>query len=548
MQNQPKAASAKGSLLIAVLVALPGVLAAALVLFGGFTWGLPDASHIQSYHPDEQNVTRSLRNMNPRELDFNPRFFGNPTFHTYQIGAAALAASTAGILPRETSEEYWVEHPEAVRRFYILGRGVSLVYALLSLVLIYRIAAGITGKRWAGIAAAVLFFSTPVFAVHSNYMTVNSSSVFWSLAAVIFAFRLRENPSWKNYLLSALFAGLAISTKLNNAFLPLAILTAHLQARGSKGLLRSLLSRKLITAAAVTVLAFFAASPYFLLSMTTVRESAHNKMNFTALFDFSKSPLLLMREFWDNFSGGLGEPLSILFIFAIIAAFFRGRKKLAPILSVAAPFFLLAVKSGYWAFPSRMLPLLALLTVILAVVISDLAKKSRRTAGWALVALALVATIPWNVAYWNLMRTEHVRAESSRWIVENIPEGKKIIVLDTPYFESPDVIYERALHPGLEYWGEYDIRSLGGDFNTLGQTSGDWLVISWRYDRKLRESIGIGIDEYTAGHGFGLEKSFERRFESFGREMRSWLPADMVQNYPVFIYKRKTKEAPEATP
>jgi hypothetical protein len=507
----------------------------------GFTWGLPNERHIQSYHPDEQNVTYSLRNMDPAGLDFDPRFFGNPTFHTYQVGAAALAASLAGVLPREMSEEYWLSHPRAVRRFYIIGRALSMAYALLSVWVIYLVAARLTGRRWSGVVAALILLSLPVTAVHSHYMTVNSSAVFWALLTVLFALKLRENPTRANYIFAGVFAGLAVSTKLNNAFLPLGILAAHLQGRRGS-VRRALASGRLWACAAVCIAAFFIGSPYYLLSYGTMSSDPHNRMNLAALLDFSSPLPVLLRDFWNHISGACGRVMAAVLLASLPLALARCRKRAAPILAVAVPFLLLAVKSGWWAFASRLMPLLALLVVLAAALLFE-GKTARRLrpSVAAAVICGLLLTIPWNLAYANLMRGEHTRSIASLWIKLNVPEGAPIIVLETPYFDDPDIIYENALHPGLTPWPSYEIVNLDGLFDELVSAEGDYLVVPQRFEGKLRDRGLGGITAYAESNGFALRARVSRTFGALGQELRDWVPADMVQDYPVFIFQRASE-------
>lgn len=527
-----------GLALLAAAVAF-SLAASFAVAVLGFGWGLPAETHIQSYHPDEQNITYSLRNMNPAEMDFNPRFFGNPTFYTYQVGALALATSYAGLLPREMSEEYWLAHPESVRRFYIVGRGLSLLYAMGSLVLVYVVAHRLTGDRIASAGAVVIFACLPAVAVHSHYMSVNASAVFWSLAALLFALRLRDKPSWTNYLWAGVLAGLAISTKLSNAFLPFAILAAHLQASPGKPLAARLFSGKLCAAAGICLAAFFAGSPYYLLSFGAMQSDPHNRMNFAAFLSMSDPVGQVLAHFWNHLAASCGQVFAVMFLLAGPAVLLLDRRRSAPIVAVALPFLAVALKSGWWAFPSRMLPLLALAAIFTA----GLVRKVRaggfaRFAVTAVMAGAFASAGVWNFAYFNLMRGEHVRAASSRWISQTIEPGSTIAVLETPYFDDPDIVYENALHPGRTAFARYDIENLHGDYDSLSQSRARWLVVPQRFEDKLAQGGREGIIPYAAAHGFELAGTFSRDFDAFGIRLRDWVPADMVQQYPVYVFRR----------
>jgi len=519
-------------------VAAAAAASAGLVAVGAFGWGLPDGTHVQSYHPDEQNTTYSLRNMRPKELDFNPRFFGNPTFYTYQVGALALAASSTGWVPREMSEDFWLAHPQAVRRFYILGRSLSFVYALLSVYFVYAVTRRVGGHRQAALLAAAAFAALPVTAVHSHYMTVNAASVFWCLVAAFFAVGIINRPSWKNYILAGVFGGLAISTKMNNLFVPLAVFAAHLAVPGGARWWRRLLVGKLWAAWGLAAAAFFAGSPYYLLAYDTVKNDPHNKMNMAALFGFSAPASVVLKDFWNHVTAACGWGLAILFLFALAVALAARLRRLAPVLAVAVPFLLVAVKSGWWAFPSRLWPLLAFMAIVTGTLLARAKGAARAALGVALGA-ALLAAIPWNVAYYSLARAPHIRAESSRWIEANVPAGSRLIILQTPYFEDPDIVYENALHPRYVSGPKYEIVDLRGNFGALSGTPGEWLVVPEYLGSALKAKTGKGIRDYAAAGGFRMEKEFQRTFEAFGWQLRTWIPADMIQDYPVLIFARR---------
>ncbi len=528
--------------ILVLLAAVAAVFTASALAGAGFLWGLPSASHVQSYHPDEQNVTYSLRNMDPAHFDFNPQFFGNPIFFTYQVGALALAASAVGILPRETGEEYWLTHPGAVRSFYILGRALSFVYALLAAFALYALTRRVSDSPRAALLAVLIFVSLPVTAVHSHYMTVNASAVFYSLMALLFALKIQETPLWRHYVLAGVFAGLAISTKLNNALLPFAIFAAHMTAPCKGARWKSIFSRKIVTAAFVTAAAFFVGSPYYVLDYASVAANPHNQMNMTALADFSTALSVVFRDFANHMTAACGWAFAALLIIALPAAPFVLRKRSVPLVAVALPFLLIGVKSGWWAFPSRLWPLLAVLTVCLATMTA--VKTAWLRYGVAvLVAAGLVSTVVWNAAYLGLTSGRHVREESSDWILRTIPQGETIIVLDTPYFDDPNLVYEVAVHgrylsPQSAEPVHYDIENLKGRFDLLPDARGSWFVVPQRFEPEIEKRGSINIPKYAAGNGFTEVTVFKRDFTAFGVTLRDWVPADMVQDYPVYIFLR----------
>ena len=165
--------------------------------------------HIQSYHPDEQNITYSLRNMHPAQHDLNPRFWGNPTFYTYQVGALALRASKAGAVAARAGRRLLADAPRRGEGVSISSGGSCRLPTRCCRWCSCSTSRGrITGGQVrAGCGGGAYSSSLPVTAVHAHYMTVNAAAVFWSLAAMLFALRIQDKPSWANYVFAGHFRG-----------------------------------------------------------------------------------------------------------------------------------------------------------------------------------------------------------------------------------------------------------------------------------------------------------------------------------------------------
>jgi len=100
-------------------------------------------------------------------------------------------------------------------------------------------------------------------------------------------------------------------------------------------------------------------------------------------------------------------------------------------------------------------------------------------------------------------------------------------------------VYENALHPRYVSGPKYEIVDLRGNFGALSGTPGEWLVVPEYLGSALKAKTGKGIRDYAAAGGFRMEKEFQRTFEAFGWQLRTWIPADMIQDYPVLIFARR---------
>jgi hypothetical protein len=198
------------------------VLAAVLRVVG-LHWGLPDKFHLFSYHPDEFH---SLRGALALLLagDPNPHFFNYGSLYLYLVSiAAALAdSSSTGLGSGESVAQL-------LRDWTLAARYLNVLCALLTVLVVALTGQRLLGGRQglvAGLAVAVM----PLHVMHSHYATVDVPQALFISLALYFAVRLAQQPTWRNYLLAGLMAGLAASVKYNGAVVIVAPLVAHLLA------------------------------------------------------------------------------------------------------------------------------------------------------------------------------------------------------------------------------------------------------------------------------------------------------------------------------
>lgn len=115
-----------------------------------------------SRQPDEMIILRALQRMQPRELDFDPRLYQYGGAYVYLVGAAIGVSGGVGFFPITSDAGYYLEHPDDFAGFYVAARAVSLIFAALALVGIYKLARRV-GGQFAGWTALVLAAALPVF-------------------------------------------------------------------------------------------------------------------------------------------------------------------------------------------------------------------------------------------------------------------------------------------------------------------------------------------------------------------------------------------------
>ena len=104
--------------------------------------------------------------------------------------------------------DYFVLNPES---FFLIGRVVNVFFSVAVVYLIYAIAKKIFSYR-AGLLAA-LIYAVSWLPIHQGHFVKHwNVGGFFALLALYFAINILKNPSWRNYILTGIFIGLAGAT------------------------------------------------------------------------------------------------------------------------------------------------------------------------------------------------------------------------------------------------------------------------------------------------------------------------------------------------
>ncbi|MGE5531823.1 MAG: glycosyltransferase family 39 protein, partial [Bacteroidota bacterium] len=205
-------------LMLTVILAL-----GAVVRYLGIFWGLPDSTHIFSYHPDEFHSLRGALSL-ILTGDFNPHFFNYGSLYLYLVSLAALLADSSAV-GNVTADGL----TQMLRDWTIAARNLNLVCALLTILVVYFTARSLFGRRL-GILAAFTTAVLPLHVLHSDYATVDVPQTLFIALALLFSVKIGKRPRTADYLYAGLFAGLAASVKYNGGLVIIAPLIAHFVA------------------------------------------------------------------------------------------------------------------------------------------------------------------------------------------------------------------------------------------------------------------------------------------------------------------------------
>ncbi|HEV8538707.1 MAG TPA: glycosyltransferase family 39 protein, partial [Bacteroidota bacterium] len=301
--------------------------------------------------------------------DFNPHVFNYAALSFYIQFFVQLVhygiGHLAGAYP--TIEAYRLAYQSDPTLFFLLARGVSVVFDLGSIVLTYFIARRLTTPSIALCSSALLAMN-PLHIREAHLVNVDTPLTFFvMLSLYVIVCRLYSTPSAKWYMLAGVSIGCAAATKYTGAvLLPILILAHCLRWQSIREALRSLRSPHLIISIALSGFVFILLNPYILLSFREFKERFSfiyfNVIEYGHLGVVSSESTL-------GFYLTKTLPASLGLPFAIVAAmsicYLIARRKREHLLLIVLPLLYLSI-AATWAYRADryILPLLPLLSII----------------------------------------------------------------------------------------------------------------------------------------------------------------------------------------
>ena len=420
-------------------------------------WGF---NPLRSYHPDEYVVLKSLSGMIPSKLKFFHGFFGWPALHFYTVGLGLRGAALVGYVELKPDPSYYVENPEAIARMYMVGRGITVLFACLVVFVLQLAVTRLYGPT-EGFLAATFLSATPLLIVNGHYMTADVAMLFWITLTFLFAAMVMRNGEWKWYLLAGACVGLATATRYKGALAAVAVVGAHLcgwKPLSGKKFLR------LILAGVLAVAIFCATNPYIFVHWGQFLTEISGELRGSKAVTFGWAGSL-----WAFSRTGLGLPLLALAVAGFAACIVgHHREDIFLLVCFLPPLLLLA--AGRPVMARYYMPVL-LLPPLLAgrAAGSFLAKRGRwRTAAGVVTTLVFASLLVRSLAMGGMYAGENTRTTAGQWISSAIPGGSSIGVINEPWqFELPPLNHRK-----------YDVRVVGMDAGRLEAEKPDFFVYS----------------------------------------------------------------------
>ncbi|MGB2897048.1 MAG: DUF2298 domain-containing protein [Anaerolineales bacterium] len=468
-----------------LLVAVLGL--AAYLRFTGLNWD--SNTHL---HPDERFLTMVETSIQP-PLSIGEYFnTGTSPLNPHNVGHGFFVYGSFPIfLVRYLAEWTGMSGYDEV---HLLGRAVSAISDLVSILLIYLIGERLFNRR-VGILAALFTTLSVLLIQHAHFFVVDPLANVFILAGLYFSVRVIGHGKLSDYLLFGVMLGLAVASKISAAPLALAValagLTNVLSAPADQK--SAVLSRTLaflLSAAFLSLLVFRVFQPYafegpgffdvkfnpkWLANMAEVRsQQAGNTDAPYALQWANRAPVFFSLK--NMLLWGLGIPLGILGWIGLgwaLIEMIRGRweRYLIPVVWTAGMFIWQSI--NFTKAMRYQLPVYPTLALLAAWVLWHAWENvPRLNAQWQKAAragvllvgsVAILGTALWAFAFHSIYSEPLTRVSASRWIYRNIPAVVNLVVEadGETFYETIPVPMDFDLSSGETYTTEISTDSAG---------------------------------------------------------------------------------------
>jgi hypothetical protein len=275
-----------------------------------------------SQQPDEMITFMALSGM--RGGHFDPRVYQYGGLWFYPVGAMLRIASMLHLIHVTPDLNYYLDHPEAFGRFYIVARLYSTLWAIIGAWAVFRLTRRFSGNLLVPATATACFIFLPVVINGAHEAKPHLAGAVLTLLTILAATRYVETGQRRAWICAAILCGAAVGMVLT-ALLSVIVLPLMVLLRNDS---RSRRTGTLFAAAGIAIFVYCITNPYVPINL--VRNPAIVRENLAALGQAkaltgqstSTGALLTTARL---ISSGASPPLAILGFTGILAiVFFAG--------------------------------------------------------------------------------------------------------------------------------------------------------------------------------------------------------------------------------
>ncbi|MEW6354947.1 MAG: glycosyltransferase family 39 protein [Planctomycetota bacterium] len=482
---------------------------------------------VRSYHPDEYVVFKTIANMNPGRLDFDPEFYAWPSFFIYLVAMALKLCSLVGLAHLTTDIKHYFQHPEDMARLYIIGRGIVVLFGMASAAVTYLIGKRLKGTRCGWIAAAVLVLS-PAFVINIHYMTADLPMMCFALLTILFCLHIVANPSRRWYVLAGASAGLCAGMKYTGAVILFTLAYAHVLAWIGK---KDVRHKWIICSLLLAVACFAIVNPFHILHLSKVMQILSWESEYVYRSDAQTNWFLIPGRI---LLCGLGMTLPLVALVGLLR--FTLTKHPPDLILVSGFLIYLATARVSSPFLRHYMILVPFAVLLASLLVADLGGRLKTTRGGRRMAVVgcLVLVLPCVPKSWGLLSdfaSVNVRTRGGEFIAEHIERGAKIALVSEPWqFDCPPLDLQK-----------YQIIVTGYDPQRVMADKPDWFVgTSLQFEtlygfesasgnmKRFRDEV---LRNEQIASRFSFQGSMQRRHRRWPQDMRYVRPEVLIYRF-----------------
>jgi hypothetical protein len=327
--------------------------------------------HLYSYQPDEMITFRALAQMNPAKGKLDPRLYQYGGLWIYPVGALLKIASALHLITLTPDPAFYLDHPEAFGRFYVVARMYSAAWGILGALAVFHLARRFTPSLLIATATATSFIFMPAVVNLAHEAKPHLPASVLMLLSLLAAFRYLRTGLLRDAILTGALCGAASGMLISAVpiFAMLPVMSA-IRARWSASPRRHLIITGSSIAAGLVV--YCITNPYVPINLLTNSAALKSNLsNSAAMYHPAASSGALATSAWLIFEAVSPFAAASGLLCAILVA--RRIKKetflfLAPALLILIQFIALAAgKPGEYArfalFPDILLTMTAILGI-----------------------------------------------------------------------------------------------------------------------------------------------------------------------------------------
>ena len=530
------------------------LFSALLVRLYGVNFGLPFI-----YISDEKTfVSLALKIL--RTCDLNPHWFGHPgTTIFYMLALLYIFIFLVGLITgnfinSSDFEQIYYQDPTI---FYLSGRLLFVLFAILTIFFVYLIASRLFNKFTGLISASLLAFNS----IHVFFSKLIRTDIFMTfLILMVFGFCLKilKNRKVKNYILAGCILGLAVATKYPAVICGVFIIIAWLCTKVWRDIFKVLIS------GIFCLLGAFVSSPFLFLDFKNMLVDVKGEASCLHISGTGGGCI-------DNLIWYIKEPLYdsffliglILVVLGVIFCFFYYSKKEKWLLLVFPFCFLffitsLSLRWAHWIMP--IIPFMCIFAGYGLNCIINLFKQRwtfrlNNLLIFFLIFFTLLPLIKTSILQGYEMLRKDTRTLAREWVLENIPKGSRLLIEKyTPHLPTNDYkffvvnSYEEGYEGSLGELIQLDLSDIKyAVFDPIYTQAGNLKNIQGIYDNKINYIILSNwyeryLKEKDRYKSYSDIVDMYEQLMSIGNKIYEIKPVNKNNGPIIRIYRLKDKE------